>query len=169
MDLNKELEEVGCTVVQSHTLKRGHKFGVLVEIKFPSHVNMSSMENLAIEKKTKRDTSIYAEGFKCNDDGLLSFEVWSIPPESLYRFMIPNDPKVATTFPDFCWTLSHGTTAYTEIEVNTKIDSRAEKGDLTWILPSKFCDDFIEIMHALNLTVLEGAMQDAVIYGPFLP
>lgn len=87
-------------------------------------------------------------------------------------------PVIATTFADFCWVVSEGTTRENVEQVKTPVPSMIKfeqneimrpvvLGDLSWALPSKFADDLIECMHALNTTVLEGILEDAVMYGPF--
>ena len=132
---------------------------------------LEGMSGAVLLKKTQRGTPMYVEHFKY-EDGLLKFLVGCPIHKNFYDiydseilFTAIKRP-VATTFVDFCWIIGEGTTAKNAIEVNTPIRTDSELGDLTQVLPSKFADDLIEIMHSLNIEIFEGILGDTVMYGP---
>jgi hypothetical protein len=81
---------------------------------------------------------------------------------------IGNTRHVATSFPDFCWRLANGSTIATALELRLPRNEASELGDLTWLLPSKFADDLLEVLHALNDDLLHGALQESWMYGPLV-
>ena len=191
MQHEESLKHLGFEVMSSEegakeTIALGANFiAVSVDIKMPKEFleAVKQMENIVLKRLTSRKTPIYTRDFR-GGEGVLTFITEAPLPKTYhdaYRLTrmledysvqigsnihVINKP-VATTFPDFCWTLSEGTSPHTVIEVQTPVAKGAVLGDLTWVLPSKFCDDLIENMHALNQNILEGTMQDAILYGPF--
>jgi hypothetical protein len=122
------------------------------------------LEKITAARTTKRGTRIYGGGFKYNKEtGILSLEIATPIPE--YYPEIPSQ-LVGTTFADFCWLLSTGTTAQNVGQVSTPFNAAAEYGDLTWLVPAKFCDDVVEMMNILNNFILEGNLFQAIMYGP---
>jgi hypothetical protein len=128
-----------------------------------------SFKDVVLARYTQRKTALHVRNFNVDRPNTFGFLIETEVPECFVKLdMMRPSQLVCTTFPDFCWLLSNGTTAATKLEVQTKIREEALLGDLTWVLPSKFADDLIEVMHCLNMEVLEGALQDAVLYGPIL-
>jgi hypothetical protein len=153
------------------------RFAVVVDIYVADDVakKLESMSKVVLVRNTHRKTSIYVRDFNVNTPNTFNFVIETEIPPCLERVMGESHVDygaigklIATTFPDFCWMHAEGTTPLTVGEVRTKIREDAELGDLTWHLPSKFADDLIETMHCLNLDILEGVLQDSVLYGPIL-
>lgn len=121
-------------------------------------------------KKTQRGTPMYVENFKY-ENGILKCLIGCPIHKDFHAVYghvgAPTMKPIATTFVDFCWLLGDGTTAKTAIEVNTPFREDCQLGDLTQVLPSKFADDLIEIMHSLNVEYFEGILGDTVVYGPY--
>jgi len=124
------------------------------------------LENVVIARTTMRGNRVYASEINYNKDkNTVSFSIASSLP-SYFPKEIVTDNKVATTYMDFCWLLSEGTTALNKNEVETPYREDCVLGDLNWLIPSKFSDDFVEMMHVMNDVVLNGQLSQSIIYGP---
>ena len=77
-------------------------------------------------------------------------EIRTEVPERYFELLPNMDKLIATTFSDFCWIHSEGTTPDTLREVDTELLGGTDLGDLTWVLPSKMADDIIEVLHIFN-------------------
>lgn len=168
---NKELEENGLVLVDLKD-KELLKSGLSVEVDIDTEIDYSRVIGLLIKKLTKRKDFFYIHiKSYSKETKTLTFTVFSPMSKFDYEFLSEgknnNNVIVGTTFPDFCWYHAEGTTSETILELDTKFRDSAIKGDLTNILPSRFADNFIEIMHTLNQSFIEGIMQEAIIYGPF--
>lgn len=118
--------------------------------------------------------SKYFVNFSVRKEGTLTLCIGtSLPQDFMHTysgavFSNAELPRLATTFPDFCWLHADGTTPSTLNEVATVVRESEKLGDLTWVLPSKLADDFVEMMHTLNQSIISGLMQDAILYAPFI-
>lgn len=178
-DLKTELEKAGLTVLSSKEMPLAERpfAAVAVEVKMSPAVKESGILDLALKRHTKRGTELNISNFSFDSNReTIGFVISAkIPPISSAYYMraigAGVTPKIATTFPDFCWLLSEGTTRENVIQSRTTpvdyIDNaKVELGDLTWALPSRFADDLIEAMHVLNNALFEGLLEDAILYGP---
>lgn len=168
-EFQEEMNELGVFFVSMDEVKG--KFGMGIEVDLDTSVDYSDLvdQGLVMQKLTKRKDSLYIVFKEYNKEAQrLTFMVAAPIGENVFKFYTSSEdqPVVGTTFPDFCWYHSEGTTPDTALEVETKFRNGALMGDLTWYLPSRFADNLIEIMHTLNQSFLEGLMQDTIIYGP---
>lgn len=117
---------------------------------------------------TRRNTTIYMTNFQHDaEKNILSFNVSAALPKNEYPEEFEDQMEyIGTTFSDFCWKHSEGTTPESLQEVETKVREGFRLGDLTWLLPSKFADDLVDAMYFANASVLSGIMEEAIIYGP---
>lgn len=131
--------------------------------------------------KTVRQSQMMIGNFKWDSD-ILTFDIKTKLPQLAgefympvcapqYLFKLSMLPCVATSFPDFCWRVSHGTTpenvGQVQVKIAETIDNRPVKiGDLSWVLPSKFTDDLIEVMATLNNTIFDSILDESLLYGP---
>lgn len=126
---------------------------------------------LLMRKKVMRGSQYYV-AFLDENPGTLTLKIGVELPKDFIEVYKSADfdmlTVLATTFPDLCWIHAEGTTPQTLTEVSTVVREGVLMGDLTWVLPSKFVDDFVEMMHTLNQGIIGGLMQDAIIYGPFI-
>lgn len=122
------------------------------------------LKDVIMARTTKRGTRVYAMDLAYNKETEnISFTIAECLPKQVTAYC---SRKIGTTFPDFCWLLSDGTTAENIGQVRTKFADDGEFGDLTWWLPAKFCDDVVEAMHIMNNFILEGNLFQAIMYGP---
>lgn len=146
--------------------EHGGEKHIAICVKTKMDVDVKSLEDVVFYKLSKRGTRIFIGGFE-NRDGILQLSIAEKIHDSFSNFY---DKKtnipIAMTFADFCWVISDGTTSKSLIEVSTPIEQNCTLGDLTWVLPSKFADDVIEAMHSLNVEILDGIMNDSILYGP---
>lgn len=170
-DFNKELLENGLITLDIN--KDNLPINSLsVEIDIDTEIDYSRVVGLFLKKLTKRKDYFFIQVKSYSKETkTLTFSVFAPMRKFDYDFLSEgknnNNVIIGTTFPDFCWYHAEGTTSETALELDTKFRSNAIKGDLTNILPCRFADNFIEIMHTLNHSFIEGIMQEAIIYGPF--
>lgn len=129
---------------------------------------IDAIKEAVIYKQTKRGSLIFLDNFRL-ENGLFKFNI-SAPIHRSFADVyseIESADIIATSFVDFCWMISDGTTAKNAIEVDTPFRDKANLGDLTQVLPSKFADDLIEAMHSLNIDFFEGILSDTNLYGPY--
>lgn len=100
--------------------------------------------------------------------GRLTFSIYIPCNEKAVPMIEAVKEQVGTTFPDLAWLFSEGTTEQSVGEVETQFREMAVKGDLTWLVPCHVIEDLIEVMHVLNQSFLEGILEDAIIYGPWI-
>lgn len=147
------------------------QFLLSIEVRTLCPVSVPHLDKLHLIWPTKRGSKIHISDFSQNNDEL-SFMVhcemhrsflsaWPINPE--YQ-----NQMIATTFADYCFKMSDGTTAQSILEVDTRIPEYAILGDLTWCLPSKFADDIIDALYVMNAGLVEGILEQAVLIGPFV-
>lgn len=143
-----------------------------VEVQVKLHQD-PKLDPLRFTRKTKRGSLMHYHGFRFDPETqvlkfLISTEV-PLSYQATYGKLLLDDslPITAMIFTDFCWVYSEGTTDRTILEVTTPVAEWAVLGDLTWLLPSKFADDLIESVHAMNEGILSGIMANAILYGPF--
>jgi len=123
------------------------------------------LENTVVARTTFRGSRVFASDINYSKERqTVSFKVSTIVPEYFPENL--EDKNIATTYMDFCWLLSDGTTALNKNEVETPYKEDCQLGDLNWMIPSKFSDDFVEMMQVMNDVVLNGELSQAVIYGP---
>jgi len=143
-------------------------YGVEVDIDIDIDMSNFVKKNIVLTRQTARGSLIYILFNYAKN--CLKLEIKTAIKEEYSPYFLSNskDKKIATTFPDLCWIYSEGTTSENKDEVMTAYRKDAELGDLSWILPSKFADDFIEAMHIANQTLFEGILQEAIVYGPYI-
>jgi uncharacterized FAD-dependent dehydrogenase len=175
---NRALKEIELNQITPdeyrHQMKDKRRcIAVGVNILLPEEVantfNNDELATLHLTRLTKRGTTMYIRGFCVKNSTFTFFVQTELPAcfSDVYESENLNAAKpLATTFQDFCWLQAEGTTNKTALEIPTSAPTNTQLGDLTWVVPSKFADDLIECMHALNLTILEGTMYDAMMYGP---
>ena len=180
-DQRTETGKVGLTVLSPSEIGQPDRQSILaiVDVKLASAPEREALESLALRRRTKRGTDLNVSSFNYSSETqTLRFAIWTKMPQLAADFYLPSFhispsdlPIIATTFPDFCWLMSEGTTPENIVQSRTspakEIDGRkVELGDLAWVLPSRFADDLIEAMHILNEAFFEGILEDAIIYGP---
>lgn len=143
-------------------------YGVEVDIDIDIDMSNFIKKDIALSRQTSRGTLVYILFNYAN--GTLRLEIKTPIADGYSAFFstLEGQRKIATTFPDMCWIHSEGTTPENKDEVMTKYREDCELGDLSWITPSKFADDFIEAMHIANQTLFEGILQEAIVYGPYI-
>lgn len=173
MDENFELfEKLGADVFEdaSALVHEGLLLTVKVEVAFEP---IESLKNLRFSWLTKRKNRVHVHDFGYDDSRkVVQFLISTgAHPSFLHSYgTVPviSTVPIATTFADYCFLSADGTSAETKLEVDTPMDPDSHLGDLTWVLPSKFADDLIEVMHVLNSTLLHGVLEHGIIYGPYL-
>jgi hypothetical protein len=168
-ELEAEMKKLNLYMINKSEISDDYYLAVEVDI--DCVVKLPFMKTLALAKKVMRGSTYYVT-FDDSKDGTLTLKIGvKLPKDFIHTYKSTDFSALgirATTFPDLCWINSNGTTNQTLEEVVTKQRDNVEVGDLTWTLPSKFVDDFVEMMHTLNLSIISGLMQDAIIYGPFI-
>lgn len=161
-EIEKEFKQLGCEIIKKDELQDVEFFGVECDV--DCQINIDFMKDYILKKRTLRNTFYYVS-FSSNEK-TLTMKIATPVPQAYkdYHTTIDVD-AIATTFPDFCWIHAEGTTPQTLNEVETKLRDGALLSDLTWILPSKMADDFVEMMHTLNQSIIAGLMQDCIMYG----
>ena len=171
-EFEQEMIELGMELSSIEEVTKHKGLGILVDL--DTDIDYSSIidSNLVIKKLTKRQDELFIIPREYNKETkTLTIAIGQPIPEEYYNFhkkAYKSTDTVGTTFPDFCWYHSEGTTQESLVEVETKPREEANLGDLTWILPSRFADNLIEIMHTLNQSFLQGLMQDTIVYGPYI-
>lgn len=167
--LEAEMKKLNVDIVRKDSLK--NEGGVLfVEVDIDCEINLDFMAEHCMIKKVMRG-SVYYVVFDDKTKDKLTMRIGVELPKdymNIYGNSLNTLRQIATTFPDLCWIHSEGTTPNTLNEVETKLRPDSVMGDLTWVLPSKFVDDFVEMMHTLNQSIISGLMQDAIVYGPYV-
>lgn len=168
--LEAEMKKLHLDIIPKSSINDQVKY-LSVEVDIDCEVNLDFMSDLALRKKVMRGSEYYVT-FHTNKAGTLTMKI-GVQLHQDFIDVYGNDTlevlKIkATTFPDLCWIHSEGTTPRTLTEVSTQVREGVELGDLTWVMPSKFVDDYVEMMHTLNQGIISGLMQDAIIYGPII-
>lgn len=130
------------------------------------NLGLDWVNDCVLTKITKRGTQMHCRFLQFTDKLIITFET-KVPSYFDSTTKIVGEKVYATTFPDLCWLYSEGTTAQTMEEVVTKPRFEYNPGDLMWLLPSRFVDDLIEMIHTINPEFMSGLMQDAIVYGPY--
>ena len=139
---------------------------IYVECDLDVNLNLPWVNDCVLTKLTKRNTKMHCR-FKQTEEKLII--IFSTKASDDYlKFVELKPSNIFTTFVDMCWLYSEGTTAVTINEVETKPRAEYNPGDITWLMPSKFADDVIEMIHTINPEFMSGLMQDAIVYGPFI-
>ena len=155
--------------IEEHHMKEEIGDQNVISVEVDTHVGKlenwpEDLEKVIMARTTNRGTRVYAGNIKYNkESGVISFDVGTCVPRYITKI---EERNIGTTFPDLCWLLSEGTTRQNVDQSQTKFREDAEFGDLTWLLPAKFCDDLVEAMHIMNSWILEGSLYQAIIYGP---
>ena len=138
-----------------------------VECDIDINLGLDWVNDCLLRKVTKRGTDFYCS-FKQSEERLVMSFFTKIPT-NMPSFLNDTNYLIATTFVDMCWLYSDGTTNQSAEEVATEFRKGDDiiLGDLTWALPSKFVDDFVEMVHTINPDFMSGLMQDCVVYGPY--
>ena len=127
-------------------------------------------DDLVLARTTPRGSRVYVGGIEYEKEtGVISFAIAEEVPTSFPfdRLKDMDDSEgVATTFADFCWIVSQGTTNLNKDEVETPYRDEVPLGDLTWMITDKFADDVLDMMHIMNSFILEGNLYQAIMYGP---
>lgn len=168
-ELEKEMKKLRVDIVSKTEIPDDKFFTIEADI--DCEVDVAFMKELVMTKKVMRG-SIYYVTFENRKPGTLTMKIATLL-SSDFRFTYAKAEwdqlgVLANTFMDLCWIHSEGTTSKTLGEVITEKREGIQTGDLTWTLPSKFIDDFVEMMHTLNQSIISGLMQDAIIYGPYI-
>lgn len=169
--LEKEMNKLKVDIVEKTSVNLDKMRGFLyVEVDIDCPIKIDFMADYVMTKKVQRGSTYYVVFDEKQTEKLTMRIGVEIPLDysEVYAASINRLEPRATTFPDLCWIHAEGTTPQTLHEVATKLRDGAIIGDLTWVLPSKFVDDFVEMMHTLNQSIIAGLMQDAIIYGPYV-
>lgn len=144
--------------------------GYGVEIDIDTTVDFKDFldQEMVLVRRTMRGNTYYID--LKHDGETLTFKVLTSIDERYGKYFPDYEGlgRIATTFPDLCWIHSDGTTPENKDEVMTGYRDGYQLGDLTWLLPSKFVDDLVEVMHVLNQSLFEGILQESIVYGPFV-
>lgn len=177
-ELSEEFNLLGLEEIDKSEIYKHDR--LIIDVDIDTEVDYTKLvnSNFALKKLTKRQDYFFIklDGYN-KETGRLTFEI-SCPVSEHVLDYYSNAGDIdkwqqhitGTTFPDLCWYHSEGTTNQTLDEVNTKFrsDDDVAKGDLTWFAPSRMVDNFIEIMHTLNQSFLQGLMLDAICYGIYV-
>ncbi len=143
--------------------------GVVVETMVPESATIQPFD-FNIEVLNKRGVGLIVSNFgieHLNNQKIFSFLVSMRLPEGISH-SIQEFPMV-TSFSDFCW--FHGNekldTKHTP-ETSTEVDRAYNYGDLGWVIPCRFADRLIDTLGMLNDFLLEGVLENALIYGVHL-
>jgi hypothetical protein len=170
-ELIAEFKKLNLDLVNKQEVDGQNKDWLSVEVEIDCDINIQFMKDYVLTKRVHRG-NVYYVVFDHEETTKLKMRIGVELPLDFQK-CYPQDsksgtPPIATTFPDLCWQHAEGTTPQTMNEISTKMRDGAIPGDLTWVLPSKFVDDFVEMMHTLNQGILSGLMQDSFIYGPYI-
>jgi len=166
-----ELASLGVEIITPEEVTG--EFGLALEIDLDTEIDYSSLveQQFTFKKLTKRKDFFYITLQSYDKEkGRLTLLVGTPINKELFDYYShAHLPKpVGTNFPDLCWYFAEGTTELTDNEVETKFREDCKMGDLTWYVPSRVVDNFIEIMHTMNQSFLQGLMQETICYGPYL-
>lgn len=170
-DFENELAQLGLEIIKNEDVEGNYGLGI--EVDLDTEVDYSHLidQDFVLKKLTKRKDFFYIvlKSYDTEKKRLTFFIGTPIKEQvfNFYKYMSLEKP-IATGFTDLCWYFSEGTTEQTMDEVTTKFRENIELGDLSWFMPSRMIDNFIEIMHTLNQSILQGLMQETICYGPFL-
>lgn len=171
-ELEMEMKKFNIDFLLKSDIPEDEYLSVEIDIDCPFTLD-SIMQNHVLTRKVKRGTVYYLSFLKNKRDMLTLKLACKVPRdfaeiyfESFCHQMI-NSTR-ANTFPDLCWIMSEGTKNTDLDQVFTQVREGIKLGDLTNILPSKFIDDMIEVMHVLNHGIIEGIMSDGIVYGPYI-
>jgi hypothetical protein len=137
-----------------------------VECDLDINLNLDWVNNCVLTKITKRNTKMFCT-FEQKPETLTIRFAAILPKKFKETYKVVYGKQIATTFPDLCWLYAEGTTPTSVMEVETKQRENSELGDLLWLLPSRFTDDLIEMIHTINPEFMSGLMRDAIVYGPY--
>lgn len=80
--------------------------------------------------------------------------------------VIPNEPgAVAMTYLDLCWNVGVEEKPDVPPALEIPLASGAIYADLGWYLPSRFVDQLVDSLGKMNDTFMDGALENAVLYG----
>ena len=168
-----ELKALGMSIITHAEIEGNHGLGI--EVDLDTSIDYSNLveQDFVLRKKTGRDDFFYIMLKKYDKEAeRLTMVVATPVDDQKFNYYMGAtatlDSAVGTNFPDLCWYHAEGTTELTKDEVMTKFREDAQLGDLTWILPTRIVDNFIEVMHTLNQSFLQGLMQETICYGPIL-
>lgn len=153
------------------TINPGPLFGIMedtlhVECDLDINLGLDWINNAVLTKITKRNTKMFCS-FEQKPE-TLTIRFSAVLPKTFKEIYKPTYGKqMLTTFPDLCWLYAEGTATTTLSEVETKPRENILPGDLLWHLPSRFADDFIEMVHSINPEFMSGLMREAIVYGPY--
>lgn len=171
-EFKKELDGLGLQIITNDQVEGDYGLGI--EFDLDTSVDYSHLidEDFVMKKLTGRKDFFYVV-LKSYDTEKKRLTIMVATPVSkalhdYYFRAASSEKKIGTNFPDLCWYHAEGTTKLTEHEVETTFREDATMGDLTWYLPTRMVDNYIEIMHTLNHSFLQGVMQDTICYGPYL-
>lgn len=159
-----EIKECGLELKTSEDIKGPF---LAMEVDIATDVDYAPLieHDLVMMRKTKRNEEIFLK-LKSYKDGMLTLDLIQPCPEQIAELYSNfNFKTVGTTFMDFCWYHSSGTTEASADEIDTPFRENAEKGDLTWWMPVHACDNLVEVLHVLNQSFLEGILEESIIYG----
>lgn len=168
-ELQEELNQLGVEFIQERELSK-YAEGSILGVEFDLDIDtelFKKLNEVVLLKKTKRETPFFLK-FLTESDSTLTIAAFTYMPKVEGEILqYTQDKVIGNTFIDLCWLAGDGTTEATVEEVLTKKREGASWGDLSYVLPSKFIDDLIEVMHTVNPSLLGGMMQETIIYGPF--
>lgn len=142
------------------------RIAVQIEVLLPEDSQAKPLD-FNIDVLGTRDTPItfsdFDIGVRANGQRTLSFYASMKLPEGR---RLPNTPVVATSFTDFCWFSGNENLKPDHTpEVETKVTGGFNYGDIGWSLPCRFADRLLDALGTANDFILEGILQDAIIYG----
>lgn len=166
-DFLKQLEENGVGFINKSELCVKDVIAVDIDSMLDVDVSLFTKYNMYLTIQSSRGHKYYIDIFE--DDNRFCLKLITEMPDAYTHFFRRSEVEkpIATTFADFCWIHSEGTTELNKDEVATNYREETNLGDLTWVLPSKFADDIIEVLHIFNQRVAQGILEDAILYGPF--
>lgn len=169
---NEEMKAIGMELIDAKDIEGNYGMGLEVDIDTSVDYTDIVESGLIMRKNTKRNDFFYVVVKSYNKETEKLTLLFSTPLSekafNYYSQSVSDYKMVGTSFPDLCWYHAEGTNANNVDELETKFREDAELGDLTWFLPTRVTDNFIEVMHTLNQSFLEGLMQEAFIYGPYI-
>lgn len=172
-NLIKELATIGVHVTDSPSVLQDtnpNKIGVTVEVLLKD-VEVTSLPEFGIMTVSKRGVHFCAGNWRTrvteDQKSLLVFDIYTYSNSPLINESIKSYPLIATSFIDLCWSVGVENLAQIETpDVGTPLNKEAKYDDLGWYLSSRVLDNLIDSLGKINDIFLNGALEEAILYGP---
>ncbi len=149
------------------------KIGVQVEIGVPKESTFLEIDFLVTVKSKRGVVTCFTDWkvIERESQKVMQFIAWQKIPKGTFpavRDLGEKETPLYMSFMDACWNSG-------EMEVDPSVapqvvtDHRADgsiHGDLGWHLPARFLYPLIDAVGKLNDFMLNGMMQEALLYGP---